>query len=865
MISAFVWYLSLLLVAIVNLPLTFRLFSKLPSRGFALVRPLGLLVWAFPFWLLTSVGLLRNDLAGQVTVLVGLLVVNVWIVRKSFAEIKTWIVENSRLVIASEALFLACFILWSFVRSLNPDILYTEKFMEMAFINGILRSPGFPPLDPWLSGFAISYYYFGYVISAMLIRLSGVSVAIGYNLVSSSWFALTAAAAFGVGVDLIAVWKSRGKPRLRVRSWMIMAALVVPLMLLVVSNWHGVFDVMHERGLFNQGESAFWRGLDLRELENPSMSSSWIPERNWQWWAASRTVKDFRLSGDGMEVIDEFPFFTYLLADIHPHLLSMPFVLTAIAQALNALLGGWEGETRLSGLRVPIKTAILLFVPVLLGGIAFMNTWDFPFYLLLICVAHSYWRYTLFGIKGRLSELVWQGLGFGIASVLFYLPFYLSFASQAGGILPSLVFFTRGKYFWIMFGPLLVPIVFFLLHRVGVKRNRVQFGWALLGTVVFNFILFAGSWGLGWLINRRLNAPDLVNALYGQPAGNVFIDAILIRLRDPWTWLTLFVITCLALSLLIRRKLVVEGNAEGVKATPNPAVVFVSMLILLGMLLTLAPEFVFLRDQFTSRMNTIFKFYFQAWIVWSLAAGFGLIYLLDPEQRRGWLDKLLPWLIVFTGLLSYPLNQQNGRAFGDALLLVVLGLFVVWLISALICRHWRYVLAVLCLVAVAGGLVYPVIALPSKIGNIQLARSTLDGFKTIRDGNADQARAIEWLRSAPTGVMAEAVAVTGGSYTTFNLVSTFSGMPSVLGWIGHEAQWRGGYTEIGSRQADLETLYSTKDWIRASQVIRQYGIRYIYVGGLERQTYPLDETKFAENLKLAFESGDVRIYEVTNP
>ena len=69
----------------------------------------------------------------------------------------------------------------------------------------------------------------------------------------------------------------------------------------------------------------------------------------------------------------------------------------------------------------------------------------------------------------------------------------------------------------------------------------------------------------------------------------------------------------------------------------------------------------------------------------------------------------------------------------------------------------------------------------------------------------------------------------------------------------------GGYTEIGNRQADLETLYSTKDWIRASEAIRQYGIRYIYVGGLSANL-SVDETKFVDNLKLAFESGDVRIY-----
>jgi uncharacterized membrane protein len=89
-------------------------------------------------------------------------------------------------------------------------------------------------------------------------------------------------------------------------------------------------------------------------------------------------------------------------------------------------------------------------------------------------------------------------------------------------------------------------------------------------------------------------------------------------------------------------------------------------------------------------------------------------------------------------------------------------------------------------------------------------------------------------------------------------------MPSVLGWIGHEAQWRGGYEEIGSRQADLETLYSTNDWLKATQVIEKYDIRYIYIGEFERQTYTLEEAKFEEHLDLVFRSNKVSIYEVTN-
>jgi len=90
-------------------------------------------------------------------------------------------------------------------------------------------------------------------------------------------------------------------------------------------------------------------------------------------------------------------------------------------------------------------------------------------------------------------------------------------------------------------------------------------------------------------------------------------------------------------------------------------------------------------------------------------------------------------------------------------------------------------------------------------------------------------------------------------------------MPTVLGWIGHEAQWRGGYEEIGSRQADLRELYSTSSWERTKAVIDLYNIRYIVVGELERQTYAVDLLKFEENLSKVLDTASVDIYEVTNP
>jgi len=127
-----------------------------------------------------------------------------------------------------------------------------------------------------------------------------------------------------------------------------------------------------------------------------------------------------------------------------------------------------------------------------------MNTWDFPFYLLLMGVAFMLYRARTAGwSSARFWELVGFGVLGGILSVVAYLPFYLSFSSQAGGVIPSLAFFTKGKYFWIMFGPLLLPIFGFLISKI--RRNfktfldtrSVDHGIGISGVVRY----LAGLWG----------------------------------------------------------------------------------------------------------------------------------------------------------------------------------------------------------------------------------------------------------------------------------------------------------------------------------------------------------------------------------
>jgi uncharacterized membrane protein len=89
-----------------------------------------------------------------------------------------------------------------------------------------------------------------------------------------------------------------------------------------------------------------------------------------------------------------------------------------------------------------------------------------------------------------------------------------------------------------------------------------------------------------------------------------------------------------------------------------------------------------------------------------------------------------------------------------------------------------------------------------------------------------------------------------------------TGLPTVLGWPGHEVQWRGGAEEIGSRESDISILYSTDLWDEAQRVIDQYEIDYIYVGPLERSTYVIVENKFSSHLSTIYENSEIRIYSV---
>jgi len=857
MAAFFSWYILITLLGWLTFPLAHHIFPALADRGYTLSRAFGLLIWGYVFWLFATFGIAQNDIGGLLLGLVVLGGLSVWAFINRQSEIIDWLKGNKFLIITTEILFIIALGFMAFVRASNPDIVGTEKPMELMFINGIMNSPTFPPRDLWLSGYSISYYYFGYVMTAMLATFTDVPATIAFNLMIALIFGLSAVGAYGILYNLLTA-KDRGQKTEEVlprsSSSFLGLSFLAPLFLLIISNAEGFLEVLHKRGLFWSGDKNFWTWLGVKELNDPPIPlpghmferlgywwgqssvnevtlpqiSNWLdlkstllgkwfteqfmPDRYWWWWRASRVVQDYDLNGTFREAIDETPAFSYILGDLHPHVLSMPFVLLAIAVALNLFLGGWNGSINLFFGQLKISKTGFFVSALVLGGLAFLNTWDILFVgvLMVFSYALAQVRESGWGWE-RIEDVLLLGIPLAITAFVMYLPFFIGFSSQAGGVVPNFMYPTRGAQLWVMWGTLFVPLFAYLIY---VGRNKTPANWraGIFTTLGILLTLLAAMFVIGFMAVKL--KPDIVNYLLNDQGLdiNTFIaDSMKRRLSYIGSLITLLALLIPTLAFLFgnRNNQTEDDHSfnlqpfDKLRTLPSS---FVFLLIALATLLILGIDFIYLRDGFGYRINSVFKFYYQAWILLSLATAYGAATLLRELRKK--------WDIPF-----------------------MVGLFIILGI----------------------GLTYPVLGFPNKTNNFNPpAGYTLDDFDRVQRENPDEAAAMMWLRSAPDGVVAEAI---GGQYSAYARISIYTGLPTVLGWPGHEGQWRAGALQ-GSRQQDIETLYTTPDWVTTQDIISRYQIRYIVVGNLERTQYRVNEEKFNRFLKPVFQQGSVTVYEV---
>jgi YYY domain-containing protein len=866
MLIVIVWWLWLQVMGLAALPLAYRFFRHLPDRGYAFARPLGLLLATYVLWLGGSLGLLRNSLGGAL-LSIGLVAgISLVVYRQGQSDadpgLLAWLRANRRLVISVELLFGGALALWSLLRAYSPEITTAggEKFMELMYLNSIGRSEFFPPHDAWLSGYAISYYYFGYVMMATLTHLSGFAAHLTFNVGLASLFALTCTGGFGLVYNLVQLAEKARKSDLGQRSRPIAWGFLGAVLITVLGNLEGFLEVLYSARALPE---RFWQWLDIVDINqpfDPNAAASLVPTRSgWWWWRASRVIHDLDPLGNSVPVqpIDEFPGFSFLLGDMHPHVLALPFVLLALALALWALLQGTEGSASAQQPRgwKGFFTRLPLLVPLCLGALAFLNTWDFPIYWAIFVAAYGLGRWAWYRALNRefLRDVGGTAVATAVVGLLLYFPFYLGFQSQAGGLLPTLYVGTRFRQYFVMFGPFLVAILGFVLvlalqSTPRVSRTRLIRHWAGWTMAILAVPLLAMLLIVAFLLltpsgREMLEGIRRVPAVY-QIVGDaswphVLGQLLLVKLRTWVMPLVVAMMSGLALTLLRRsipsKPPELDGSGDDRRASsarggwpmwgdtynpPTAVFQFVLLCAIAGLLLTLSVEFFYLVDNFGVRMNTIFKFYFQAWVLMAIASAFGLYWLgRSPGGGEG-LPRYRGLRVAF----------QVGF----------------WLLFAM-------------------GMVYPVLGNISRAGNFD-REPTLDGTAYLAQSQADDYAAITWLNEHVKGtpIILETPGSGGSSYVYEGRVSALTGLPTLLGWAGHESQWRGSYAIQGAREPDIETIYADVSDVELTRsLLEEYGVTYVFVGPLERSQYdPRALQKFGRFMDIAYENEGVTIYRM---
>ena len=173
---------------------------------------------------------------------------------------------------------------------------------------------------------------------------------------------------------------------------------------------------------------------------------------------------------------------------------------------------------------------------------------------------------------------------------------------------------------------------------------------------------------------------------------------------------------------------------------------------------------------------------------------------------------------------------------------------------------WWSVLVLL----VAASLYYPVAAIQTRTSQEGGPRVTLDGLAHVADSQPGEYTVIQFLQVARPPGCRDPGRRWEETTPTSGRISASTGLPTVIGWIGHERQWRGSSAPYEGRAQDVQEIYTTQDVQRAGVLLEKYQVQYIVVGPRERQQYGTHGLeKLPQLARTVLSSGDVTLYQVT--
>ncbi len=861
------WIVLLEALGVMIFPAARIALGRLPDKGWPLTKPLAALLVGFCVWApLIYLQFLPYNRFFIIGVILVIAAVNVYIFWKDAAGIIADFRSRWLYMAISDAVFVVFAVIMGWLRSFHPQITGTEKFMDQAFISAIMRAQHLPPPDPWLSGYTINYYYLGHFIIATFAKLIGTEPWVAFNIGVAITAGMTAIGVFSAAVNLSALILRAGRAE-RVggpsRAADVAAPESFPCKDLLLSAPFGLFAVAATL-IFGNLTSFSLLMTHLASVHETVWAwlthpSQWM---YYDWWDPSRAIPN---------TITEFPDFSFLLSDLHAHVLALPYDTVALGFAISFWLASQSKGLALFGSRRRAVITIFLAAMVF-GGLYMINGWDIVAFtgIGILAIAGSQWN-----AHNRMwsSELLKNtGIALGTligCSFLFYAPFYLGFHSPAQGIGVVLGAANHQAV------PLSAPQTIIAAN----PQSRTAIGDELLANGAMLFI--AVSWLITLAAQRitkilqrrameiaryKLITPTMSGVEYtgysaaaaieplaeSRPAvadyisgwaiiiGSFLIWVVITRLTplwDGWTfaWAMVVVITA---GWLIFDSL----RPQDLQNTPLTTLQFPLALIGVSAGLIGVCEIVYLRDVFAGslpRMNTVFKFYYEAWLLLAIVSAPALMWmcmrlkeLYFPNQSRAW-----------------RIAAYSGRAIWAAALVCIIGAVLLYPIGA---AHTIYL-------------------------DVYAPPGTLNGLTTLAPSplQSGDIQAIEWLQAHIQGspIIVEASNSQADYSATVGRVSTFTGLPTLMGWWGHEYQWR--VTELNnpafsadysSRLTVINQIYTDKANAQVLQLLRKYHVTYVYVGPVEEQMFGVGNnlSRFSQFLKIVYNANGVTIYQVPN-
>jgi len=780
------WYFYMLVIGLIFFPISRRLFPKAIDQGYAFSKAIGLIILTYLTLLL---GITRLMPFGRIGI-VAILIVFAYIlyrrvVTQKDLDVVGWLQKNSNLIrwiLLEEVIFFGGLLLWTLVRGQEPTIRGLEKFMDYGFMQSILRSKYFPPLDMWYSidtdvkpiGYFINYYYFGHLSGALLTKLTDIPSQITYNLILANILGMSLSMTFGIVINIIAFVQNAvyGLKRAINNTKLALYGLLGMVVLNFAGNWHTIY--LFTRGYENESPLPPWAVLpNLGEMfkligtKFPNVLGA-LGEYSKYWYPnATRFIP---------KTIHEFPSYSYVVADLHGHVFDIPFVLLTIA------------------------IIFLIFMPMI------VNKWA---------------KY--FGVKGEDNDkskdktqlqdvddsqsntrnkwLRLLGDGF-LARLIAKTMHYNIFLSFILGFLMAVHYMTNAfdGPIYILLALVILLVLYGLTVNFFVNVVVLIFGFiyfSLPFSVFFEPFVSGIGVNCGYPIMESLKRTNA--AIY--KLGPFLFEKDNCQRSDAyqmiilWGFFWLFAVILALIFFLTRKYLKVLKDHAKEENRLLPYDFFFGIIFLFGTGLLIIPEFFYIKDIYPThfRANTIFKMGYQAYMLMSICS----VYVL-------WRISTLP-----------KMYQTLKRSL---LIVSSISFFLV--------------------------LIYMNFAVQSYYGSFNRPVK-LDGIAWLKDQQLDVYEIVEYFNKnivdQPTILEAQ-----GDSYTDYNAISAYTGIPTVAGWWVHEWLWRGSADVVGSRIPFIEKMYQSNDIDETRKLLRRFKVEYVVIASNERKKYDVGDKSINE-------------------